>query len=238
MKILELFQRLSYGELSNLALANDGAGSIQDASHAKLIHYTNEALLRLHSRFILEEASLFIEQVGSITSYPLLPQYAASNVASAETYKFIKDTIGDPFLNDVIKILRISDESGFIFPLNDDEDPNSLFTPRPNVLQIPLPQNTVTLVVYYQARHKLLNAALTGVNLTNQTFDIPFTLEGALQNYIAHLVYSHMNGQENLLKSQEYGAKYETICAGIEKMDLVNQSIATTNTRFDLGGWV
>lgn len=238
MKISELFQRLSFGELSNLSLANDGDGSISNPAKARLIHYTNEALLRLHSRFVLKETSLLLEQIGSRTNYPLLPQYAVSSTTSTETHRFILDSVSAPFLDDVIKVLRVNDEAGFVFPLNDDEDPNSLFTPQTNTLQIPVPQNEVVLAVTYQARHALLDSTLTGSNLLNQTFSVPFVLEGALQAYVAHLVYSHMNGQENILKSQEYAGKYEQICAEIEKMDLANQTISVTNTRFEMRGWV
>ena len=239
MKIEELFQRLSYGELSNLAVASEGSGSILVAAYPRFIHYTNEALLRLYSRFVLFENLLFVEQVGSLTSYPLSMPFAESNVASTEVHKFIKDgSPRTPFLDDVIKIIDVQDESGYSYPLNDEKDVNSLFTPRPTLLQIPIPQNTVVLCVNYQARHPLLDATLTAVDLLAQTFEIPFTVEGALQNYIAHLVYSHMNGQENIMKSQEYLAKYESICAEIEKMDLVNQSISTTNARFTIRGWI
>jgi hypothetical protein len=235
MKIAELFRRLSFGELSNLALSFDGTGDIVDGKQEMLVNHTNEALLRLFSRFILLEKDVIIEMSGNRTSYPLLARYAELNVSSPETpeHRFIKDGLHTPFTDDVIKILSVYDYVGAKFPLNDVEHPFSMFTPSPNTLQVPVPHNKVALSVTYQARHPLIDPAAS----LDQEIDIPFTMEGALQSYIAHLVYSHMNGQENLVKSQECEAKYEKICLDIEDKDLGNQTFQTSNVRFEKRGW-
>ena len=67
MEVLELFRRLSYGELSNLSLGSEGVGAIKDEERGKLISHTNEALLRLHGRFLLRENILFLNQVEHLT---------------------------------------------------------------------------------------------------------------------------------------------------------------------------
>lgn len=237
MKISELFQRLSYGELSNLSVANEGNGTIQSAAYPKLIGHVNEALLRLHSRLVLRETSLLVVQIGNVTQYPLTPEHTLSSTVVGVD-KFIDDSSNE-FLDDVIKILRVEDQLGYRFPLNDDNSSLSMFTPLPNTLQIPVPQDGVVLSVTYQARHpKLIVEGIPDVDLLNQEFDVPFTLEAAIQNYIAYLVFRNMNGPENISKSQECLAAYEMIIAEITTNDLANQSISVTNERFDLGGWI
>jgi hypothetical protein len=233
MKLSELFRRLSQGQLMNLAISNDGDGSIMENKHSQIIQYTNEALLRLFSRYTLKENHLIIELTQNRTSYPLKLKYAQST-GNPET--FIKDFPGQLFEDDVIQILEVDDESGFKYPLNDRERRDSLFTPMPNTLQVPFPVEGDALGILYRARHPLL--VPDGMNYINQEIELPFTLEGALQNYIGHLVYSHMNGQENIVKSQEYLAAYETDCAEIEARDLVSQSFHTSHTKLEQRGFV
>lgn len=234
MNLGELGSRLSTGELSNLSLANEGNGTIKEDQKAKIINAANAGLLRIFSRFMLKQNDLIIELVGHITKYPLVSKYAELNSESTEKYKFIKDGLHRPFKDDVIKILEVIDYGGWEYTLNDSESHTSLFTPSPNVLQVPTPLSGKALNVIYQARHDPipLDAA------DDFLIDIPFFLEEALTNYIGSLIYSHMNGQENMVKSQDFAAKYESICSEIEEKDLVNQTYSTSNTKFAKRGWI
>lgn len=239
MILSELFARLSYGELSNLALSQEGSGTILVAKIPQLVRYTNEALLRLYSRFLLAEKSVIIEQVAHITTYELRPKNAERHVPPA-TYPFIKDLLGDAFEDDVIKILEAHDSFGREFFLNDATKENSLFTPFPNVLQVPKPIAGAALSILYQARHPIL-VDVVGPGLDDvltQNVDIPFSLEGALQALIAAAVYSHMNGVENINKSREYLQNAEAISFEVEQKDLVSQSNATSAHKFHQRGFV
>lgn len=233
MKLSELFRRLSQGQLMNLAISNDGDGTIIESKHPQIIQYTNEALLRLFSRFTLKENQVIIELTENRTSYPLKKQYAQS---TGNPKYFISDVPGQVFEDDVIQILEVNDEAGYVYPMNDKEKRDSLFTPMPDILQVPFPKAGEALGVLYRARHSLLVPEGTGY--INQEIELPFTLEGALQNYIGHLVYSHMNGQENIVKSQEYLGAYEADCLEIEQRDLVNQSYHTSHTKLEQRGFV
>lgn len=235
MRILELFRLLSYGELSNLDLSVEGSGSIKKERQPQLINYINEGLLKLHSRFPLIQKNLIVELQSTIITYPLKLEYAES-VGSDVEYPFIKDRPDQPFAGDVIKILEVHSSCGSELPLNDKGNPHSLFTPQPDVLQVPYPKAGLVLGVQYQARHPLL--LVQGRDLLEQKIEIPFFLEAALQNYVAHKVFSHMNGPENTAKSQEFMSHYETICVDIELRDLVNQSFGTTQHKLEMRGFV
>ncbi len=232
MKIIELFRRLSYGELSNLAIGSEGSGEIQEDQHRKIIGYVNEALLRLHSRFVLRENDLIIETQEHITNYRFTKAYAKSNLSPpAGTVQYIMDQ-GDPFEEDLIKILNVHSIGRAMLPLNDVELPYSLFTPQPNLLQVPRPVQGQPLFIVYQARHPIITA-----DDLEYDIDVPYVLEGALTSYVASLVFSHMNGQENSAKSLEYMSRYEMICDEIEEKDLVNSSVVSTQTKFDKRGF-
>lgn len=232
MLVSELFTRLSYGELSNLSLSGEGSGTIVEDKQPKIIGYANEALLRLYSRFVLKMNDVIIWPIEHITFYRLDSQFAESNENAEEGADlYIHDTPFKPFQDDVIRILSASDINGVPLPLNDADNPNSIYTPQPTVVQLPSPKETLQVALLYQARH---------VPLTEPTdvIDIPATLEKALSSYIAHLVFSHMNGQEHAAKAAEHLMSYEHICTEIEQKDLVSNSQSNSNTKFAQRGFV
>jgi hypothetical protein len=229
MLVSELFSRLSYGELSNLSMSNEGAGTIVDAKQPKVIGYLNEALLRLHGRFMLKMNDVLITPLADETFYKLDSTFS---VLGAEEFPYIVDTLVKPFTNDVIRVLEVYDVNGVRIPLNDVENLYSVFTPQPTVLQIPYPIEDAPISVLYQAWHPAVTNSPTTV------IDIPLTLEKALTAYIAHLVFSHMNGQENAMKAKEHLNTYESVCVEVEAKDLVSTSSSSTNTKFDQRGFV
>lgn len=232
MKLGKIFEKLSRGELSNLSIGSEGSGEIQEKHHEKVIGYINESLMKLHSRFILREKSLFVELLDHVTNYHLLPSYAQTSKDSRVPYRYIRDSEREPFVGDVLKILRVWDSTGCELVLNDREYPYSLYTPQPDTLQVPYPQKGMTLAVTYQANHPEV------INNPEQEIDIPVFLVPALTNYVAHLVFEHMNGQEHLGKSANHLAKFEQECVAVEEKDLVNSSVSTTLTKFQKRGFI
>ena len=236
MILSELHEMLSYGELSNLAMSGEGSGTIEDASKPKILLYTNDALLRLYSRFVLREKSVLVEQYEHITFYHLLPRFAVNYTpagpSDTEEIRYIIDVVGEPFLDDVIKPLQVYDSVNGRLPLNDDSNSYSVFTPQSKCIQVPNPIDERMMSVSYQARHIPLLGEL------DEIIDIPDVLMSALTAYIAYKVYSHMNTQESTAKAQEHITMYEAICKSAEESDLLGTSISVTNTRFEQHGWV
>lgn len=235
MKVSELLQRLALGELSNLSIAEDESGMLKKSVHPKMILYINDGLLRLYSRYMLKQDILILEQVDHITQYHLRKKFAESS-GSNERFKYIKDLPNEPFEEDVIKILDVMDSARNKRPLNDIENPNSLFTPQSDQLQVSIPIGGQALSVLYQARHPVLKD--TGENLINQEIDLPFPLEGALQVYVASKVFSHMNGQENKAIGQEYLTMFDAICVDLELNDLINFTRHTSHRKLQDRGFV
>ncbi|MER9436684.1 hypothetical protein NKJ04_17475 [Mesorhizobium sp. M0618] len=236
MKIVDLFRRLAFGELSNLAI-NKGNGVLAEEKHPQMIQYANEALLRIFSRFVLKERSLILEQTTHVMDYHLIREYAVTSDSGSVRHRYIIDTPEEPFKEDVIRILAVyEDVTGCQFPLNDIDNPQSLFTPKPSVLQIGNPKDGVRVAIVYQARHPVLDDRVG--QILDQEIDVPFYLESALQNYVGYKTYCHMNGQENIIKGQEYLSAYEAICLDIEQRDLANQSVHTSHNKLEQRGFV
>lgn len=236
MKIVELFRRLSFGELSNLSIANGGQGQLAEEKHPQMIQYTNEGLLQIYSRFLLKEKNLILEQSEHVINYHLMREYSVSSNSAEVRHRYIVDCAESPFTEDVIKILAVYDTYGCQLPLNDLENPKSLFTPQPNTLQIGTPVDGIQLALMYQARHRVLHD--TPDTIMEQEITLPFFLEGALQNFVGYKTYSHMNGRENIIKGNEYLAAYEATCVNVEQRDLVNQSFHTSHSKLEQRGFV
>lgn len=237
MDLQELFRRLSYGELSNLAVGAQGVGAIAEDQQPRIVSFANEALLRLHSRYLLRENVLFFKQIEHLTYYYMLKRFARSQLTDppcANTpHLYIMDNTSEPYDDDLIKVLEVIDEDSRVLPLNDAEHRNSIYTPQPNLIQVPHPVAGRIYAVNYQARHPLLSHTDQC-----QEIDLPYTLEGALTAYIAAKVFSFMNGQENVGQASMHMQTYESICMEVDQMDLVSQSTNQTNVKFDARGWI
>lgn len=234
MNVTELFRQLSYGELSNLSIASEGTGTIVEAKRPQIIAHVNEALLRLYTRFVLKENDLIIRMSDGITNYYFMSRFAATNTdPEPGTTLYIQDTTGDPFQDDLIKVMSVWDADANPYPLNDVDDAGSLFTPQPNLLQVPTPTEGKVLNVLYQARHAILP-----YDDMEACIEIPAVLEGALRAYVAHLVYKGMNGQENMAIAQSHLDTYNGVCGEITDRDMVNSSVSNTATKFVSRGFV
>lgn len=230
----DAFSRLSYGKLSNLALSGDGGGYITDSAQPKIVNCINTALLDLYGKFVLSEKSLLIEQVEHITNYHIDSRFAESrHCEESRKYPYIKDLCGEPYTDDLLRILTVFNGNGCRMPLNDDEHPHSLFTPVYNILQVPNPQKCQVLTVNYQAKHD----KITGSDLS-QIIYIPEILEEALLAHIAYSVYDDMNNETSQMKAQSHFAIFTGICENVRQNDLVNSSLSQTNSKFEKRGFV
>lgn len=231
MDLTELYERLALGELSNLALAE--TGTVSDEKRPSVVLYINEGLHRLYNRFHLKQDYLLLELSGHRTRYLLDSRHALSNTDPSNTrIRYIND-IGRPFTDDIVKVLKVDDVYGISIPLNKPGDPASLFTPRPDVLEVPYPQAGMPVAVTYQAQHPKLS-----VERPNQELELPEFLVGALSSYVAHKVFTHMNTQESTVKAAEHLAVFEAICVEAKEQDLITTGEATSSIRFDKNGWV
>jgi hypothetical protein len=234
MELSELFTKLSYGPLSNLAISNNGSGEIIEDAKPKLTSYANTALLRLYSRFVLKENDVLVKMLPGVTFYHLLPQYAEQSYdPESEITPYILDLSREKFEGDVVKILSIYDDMGCKRPLNDDNAWNSLYTPQHNTVQNPSAKLNEVLAIHYQAKH----AKLVWDATADQTIYLPDVLEEALTSYIAYKVYTDMNTPDSTAKAQEHMGMYDNICNEVVDRDLVNSSVAGTNIKFAKRGF-
>jgi hypothetical protein len=231
MQLNDLFNMLAYGELSNHHMASAGDGTLALAKQPQIVHYANEALVRLYTKFILKEKDCVVELQEGISIYRLSPEYSMSAFDnSLADAPYIQDTVDVPFQDDVLKVLAVYSNHGGHRPLNDSNNCWSVNTPTVKTLQVNFARTAEVLAVSYQAKHPTLDG-------TNQEIELPATLLGALTAFIAYKVYFNMNTPESQTISQGHLAMFNNICADATEADALNLSISGVNTRFNLGGW-
>lgn len=242
MRVEDVFEGLSYGELSNLALSGEGSGDIDTNRISKLVLYLNDGLARIHNRFKLREREISVRLVEDQKTYHLKSQFAESSGSTSVHYLMdLEDE--EPFDDTILKILGVYDaDTGKNLPVNDREHRDSVFTPKEKMLRVPEPEEGKILNVVYQATHsKLFGLNETETNLDDvlaQEVELPSYLEEAINNYVAHKLYSHMNGGDNAARARDYYGAYDLICSELEQKDTPNEGYHVSHMKLEERGFV
>ena len=236
MNLQEFCKKLANGRLSNTFFIEESEGTniIKVAHRPKVIDAINEGLVRLYTRFVLNEKDAIIALRSHITSYRLNSLYSETLYPQdGVEIPYILDLPGEVFINDVIKILYVLDYDGKELPLNDVNNSKSLYSPKFDVIQVPEPKTGDLINVIYQAKHIELT-----IDEPLEEIVLHSSLLGALESYVAHLLFSDINTDDAKIKSDKQLAKYEQICSEVLFTDIVSSSVISTKTKFNNRGWI
>lgn len=235
MNLQDFCKRLANGRLSNTSMVQNNNGLIIKEEHRpKVIDAINEGLIRLYTRFILNEKDVVISLRDHIVSYRLNSLYSETLYPQAGVeIPYILDLPGEVFVNDVLKILAVYDNDGCELPLNDNTNCKSVFTPKFDTVQVPEPKTGKLMNVVYQAKHILLTVEdpLEEISLTD-------TLYGALEAYVAHLLFADINSDDSKIRSDKQLIRYEQICNEVITTDITSGTTIQSNTKFHKRGWI
>lgn len=247
MKLKEIFDQLTYGELSQLSLGGNETGAISEANYERVLPHINLGLTALYKRFPLKEGRLTIELQAGMTTYPVTSSYAVSNARSQQPIKFIKDALS-PFKDDLLKIERLYTSLNHELGLNDESDYYSVFTPTASVLRFPadivaggrdLPDElkTQTVEVVYRANHPLIIKSIGYFDAERVDIELPYTHLEPLLFYIGSRVHTPTGMTNEANMGNTYFAKYEASCQQLETQNLrVDQG--SQNSRLQRNGWI
>ena len=232
MTLAELYDQLAYGELSQHSIGKNG--SIADKDKPRIIHSLNAALTKLYAYFPIREREVILEQFEHITQYRLNSLYALSNTESTEMYKWVRDSVALPFLDDIVRIERIYDETGNRVPLNNEFEPNSVFTSGWDTIQVPFPNENVTLFIMYRAKHEKFT-----VDTPEETeIYLPPVLTDALQAFIASKAFVALGNAQSAALATFYKNKFSEEIAYVERENLLNSSEGESNTGLEQKGFM
>ena len=227
-----LLSQLSYGEFSNLAVGNDGNGTINKANLGKVITYINDGLLALAIRFKLHEKVVHIQLYDHITNYHLLSRFAESQQPQPDVpFPYIQDSNRTPFKGDVLKITAVWDSRGRERQLNDETDLRSVFTLKPDMITVPYPEDDNVLFIHYSAKPQ----PVTTDNL-NEELDIPDFLVPALRMFVAQKVFMSIGSGDNMRIAQDYQSQYSALLNDIQHVDALSDS-RFVHGAFENRGW-
>ena len=249
MLLSEVFEQLTYGELSQLAIGGAEAGAIQEKNYSAIIASINLGLTALYKRFPLKEDTFQVQLQANKLTYPLAKAYALSNTASTEPVKYILDT-ESPFIGNIHKVERVYADTGYELKLNDHDDEYSLFTPSVNVIKVPaaivaknfdLPEllKTDKLSVVFRANHPIIPTGDDVPDPTEYELELPYSHLEPLLLFVASRLHNPlgMNPNTPVHTGNNYAAKYEAACQLLEKFNLrVDQG--SQPDRLTQNGWV
>lgn len=224
MTLQEIFDQLTYGELSQVSIGGGEVGAITEANYPRILAHINLALTAIYKRFPLNERQLNFQLQPNLTTYQL-------KVA------------------DLLKVERVFTDGAFDLQLNNDADSFSCHTPSMNILRVPkkmvdgsidIPDKykTTSLTAVYRADHPKIVQGLGYFDPNRVTLQLPSSHLEPLLLFVASRVMSPMGaGQFEGLAGNNYFAKYEASCQQIEGLNLkVDQD--SQNTRLERNGWV
>lgn len=247
MKLKEIFDQLTYGELSQLAIGGNVQGEINEANYPSVVAHIRLALTALYKRFPLKENRLVLQLLPGVLQYEINSKYAVGNPKSLIPVKYILDSVL-PFKDDILKIERVYTDKGHELSLNDGADPFSLTTPSAFALRVPttivhkLPDTseyllTDTLELVYRANHPLVEVGLGYFAPERIEIELPYSYLEPLLLFVASRMNNPSGMTNEFHAGNSYYAKYEAACQQLEQVNLrVDQG--AQNTGIQRGGWV
>ena len=233
MNVGDLFQRLSFGDLLNLSLGQDGSGTIAAHQEDRVVSYANSALTGLYSRFLHKRNFVDVVLQADVTRYQLRSIYAVSTTTANPTKPhYIKDTVLEPYTDDIIRI--IGHENHEIEQADIDLVAASVRILSNDTFLVTEPKAGAVLTIEYQANHPRLSIPAQVLDVIS----LAPLLEEALEARVAASVYSAMDGEAQLLKARTLLDRYEQICQIVKIEDLLPESSSTEHARLPKGGWV
>lgn len=249
MKLQEFLSILSYGELSNLSLGEEGSGGIDPSEQGKVVQATNLALTQLYSRYSHKADYVKLELDSGIHKYHITPKHAVSNTDVNSLPRYIMDSAQEPFVDDVVKIIGVTtlydphvgiitdtlhDKEPRDLRINDRQDSNAIQLLSFNSIYVPHPITGQELTLEVQLNHPKLRIPVD----MEQQIELHPVLYEALGFKVAAKIYGSMNGEENMAKSVQMNNLFETSCALVDQQDLLQETTSAEHRKLSIRGWV
>jgi hypothetical protein len=250
MKLQEVFDQLTYGELSQLSIGGGQAGVIDPSNYSRVLAHVNLGLTALYKRFNLKQGRITVELDPARVEYPLIAKFAVTTKASKEPVRYIKDTSTSPFKADILKIERVLGDSGFEYNLNMVDDKLSIVTPTSTTLRVPkdilvppddLPQEmrTANLEILYRANHPQMmidTEEMDEDDIAAIELELPDTHLEPLLLFVAARAHSPIGMQQEGAAGINWFQRYEASCMEIENKGLRVDEDSQQN-KLQRNGW-
>jgi len=232
----DIFDNLTYGDLSHVSIGGSVVGFVADKDYPKLVYCINSALTALHKRFLLRTGELNLQQHTDISQYYLRTGYALSNTESALTPKYIIDSVDNPFTGNLFKIERIISPSSGVITLNDSAQSAPVYTPNFDTIFF----SEVTgelLKVEFRADHPKIVVTDDFNPATVELHISPGILDALSLNVAARIYSPLVTGEAQNSAASAFMYQYEMECKRLED-EGIPMIDDTFDNRFDAKGFV
>ncbi|CAL9954643.1 virion structural protein [Vibrio phage D292] len=240
MKVSEIFQQLTYGELKQYGIGGFDEKGVSEDDYPELTSHLNLALLKIYTRFPVLERELVLVPIFEKTMYEI---NSSNTFSSGNPDWFIQDTAEMPFTDDIVRMSTVFDQYGNEVPINDENADFSVFTPKHNTLQIPM-NVSGSLAVIYRAKPDTLVAPTedddeaTFAAFLDTDVVVPEVLVEALFAYVEYRVAKSMGGESGLVQATAAKDLFERLCVEVEKQNLLNTTVTPTDLKPEIRGFV
>lgn len=195
MKLSEIFDHLTYGELSQLSLTTDldGSRGVAEGDRYKLISHINLGLTALHKRFFLREGRTTVYVSPGIRSYTVNA-------------------------DDILKIEKVLNTDGTEIPINQGDEAGGIHTTSYNSFLVG--EDVVLgseLTVIYRANHAALSVRDSEKDPERISVHLPRTHLEALLYFIASRIVNPTGFEaQGMHEGNNYYTKFERACQVLE----------------------
>ena len=241
MKLIDIMTDLTYGELSNIFMSGfspfDPESEPDPKKYAQLVAAVNMGLNQLYKEFFLRSEEHYVELYEQLSTYKLHSDFAQTNVASTEPIKYIADTADNPFQDNVLRIEEVYDEDGVKLPLNDETEDLSVYTPRYNIIQVPYPEDGMTISVQFRATHpKIVYTDINTFDPDTIEIELPNSLQEALSFYVASRMIRPLGGERVVESDNLMNLFKESV--QVTKTEGLEVQGETLGSKFEDRGWI
>lgn len=235
----DIFNLLATGEFSNIALAVDGRGELQEKEYPKVVGHINLGLVELHKRFNLLQKELRLHLRPDVNKYYLREDKVGSlsNMGRRVYIQEPDEDDEDGFLN-IVEVTGAYDSAGESIDLNNRHSTPFITQTAPDTLKITKVTAPMVIDVEYQAFPDKI-VIDEGFDPADVELNITDNILEALLYYVAGRVYKPTGSNESTAgadKSASYDSKYELACQKLELLGLETQCNDDENT-FEKEGW-
>lgn len=157
MKLQEIFNALTYGELSQISIGANADGTFPDKNYNMMLDHINLGLTELHKRFNLKTNTIEVILSPGRYRYHLHSDHKYSDEALGVgdfrfdlgeatlltdlqpqvDPEFIRDQLYGEFQDDIVLITKVATPDERELPLNVRGNPWSVMTPKADTLEVP-----------------------------------------------------------------------------------------------------
>lgn len=227
MKLSYIFELLSQGELSQVAIGGATACGISECNYRTMGNNVFLGLTALYKRFNLKFNTADVLLIPGRYTYPLLQRFAVNDKYSKEPVRFILDTPTDKFKGDVLKVWGVQTAVGNGFTMNDYMDHLAIQSPALNVIRVPMNVvdghgdlpcyfKTATLKVTYVANHAQFVPQMGYYDPKMVEIELPESHVQALLYYVASRIHNPIGMGQEFNAGNNWAARYEQECRRLE----------------------